>query len=129
MFSGWALFGFQVQGSWLLLTGTGLLATASFTAISILCGSRTASTATYNGINNLLTLPMMMMAGVWFARSGFPDWLSAIVDFLPLTAAVDALRRICLEGASMAQVGFELGVLAFYCVFGTVAGKFSFRWY
>lgn len=129
LFAGWCLFGFQVQGSWLDLLVTAAIATASFTSIGILCGSRTASTATYNGINNLLTIPMMMMAGVWFARSGFPEWLGSIVDFLPLTAAVDALRRICLEGAGLIAIRFELMVLMAYAFICTVAAKLSFRWY
>ena len=129
IFTGQLLFGFQVQGSWWNLLGTAILATASFTSIGILCGSRTASTATYNGVNNLLTLPMMMLAGVWFARSGFPDWLASISDFFPLTAAVDALRKITLEGASLVTVGPELAILTAYTIACTVLARITFRWY
>ena len=129
MLAGWCLFDFSVQGRWFDLIAASVVATASFTSIGILCGARTNSTATYNGLNNLLTLPMMMMAGVWFARTGFPGWLTAIVDFFPLTAAVDALRKICLEGAGLVQVSFELCVLLGYCLICTVVSKVSFRWY
>lgn len=129
MFAGWLLFGFQVQGHWWAMVSVAVLATACFTSIGILCGSRTASTATYNGINNLLTLPMMMLAGVWFARTGFPDWLFAISDYFPLTAATDALRKIALEGAGLIAVGWEISVLLIYTLVCTVLAKMSFRWY
>lgn len=127
--AGMLMFGFQVQGNWLSLLVVGLVGTASFTSLGILCGSRTANTSTYNGINNLLTLPMMMLSGVWFSRVHFPDWLAAIVEFLPLTACVDALRRVALEGVGLASLGFELGLLAFYTALCTVLAKVSFRWY
>ncbi|NRA43967.1 MAG: ABC transporter permease [Oligoflexales bacterium] len=127
--AGMLMFGFQVQGNWLSLITVGLLGTASFTSLGILCGSRTANTSTYNGINNLLTLPMMMLSGVWFSRAHFPDWLASIVEFLPLTACVDAIRRVALEGVGLASLGFELGILAFYTVACTVFAKMSFKWY
>ena len=127
--AGMLMFGFRVQGNWLSLIAVGLLGTASFTSLGILCGSRTANTSTYNGINNLLTLPMMMLSGVWFSRVHFPDWLASIVEFLPLTACVDALRRVALEGVGLASLGFELGLLAFYTVVCTIFAKISFRWY
>ncbi|MFK7822558.1 MAG: ABC transporter permease [Oligoflexales bacterium] len=127
--AGMLMFGFRVQGNWFSLIAVGLLGTASFTSLGILCGSRTANTSTYNGINNLLTLPMMMLSGVWFSRVHFPDWLASIVEFLPLTACVDALRRVALEGVGIANLSFELGLLAFYTVICTVFAKLSFRWY
>ena len=127
--AGMLMFGFRVQGNWLSLLTVGILGTASFTSLGILCGSRTANTSTYNGINNLLTLPMMILSGVWFSRVHFPDWLASVVEFLPLTACVDALRRVALEGVGLASLGFELGLLAFYTVVCTVFAKLSFRWY
>ena len=126
---GMLFFKFRIQGSFLHLVTVGLLATACFTSLAILCGSRTANSATYNGINNLITFPMMMLSGIWFSRSRFPDWLDSLVNFLPLTACVDGLRKIALEGAQLSHLSFELGILAFYTVLWTVSAKITFRWY
>ena len=123
------LFDFKVQGTWTDVILVGLLSTATFTAIAILCGSKTSNTSTYNGINNLITIPMMMVSGIWFSRANFPDWLSHIVDFLPLTACVDALRKVTLEGQSLSHLTFEVALLAGYALICTVAAKINFRWY
>ena len=123
------LFGFELQGHWLHYIVVALIATASFTSLGILCGSKTANTSTYNGINNLITLPMMMVSGIWFSRAHFPEWLSNIIDYLPLTACVDALRKIALEGAHIENLVYEVMILSFYTVVCTIAAKVNFRWY
>lgn len=127
--AGFLMFGFKIQGSYLALIGFSFLGTASFTALAILCASRTANPAAMNGMTNVISLPMMMMAGVWFSRSHFPDWLASAVKFLPLTALVDGVRRIALEGAGIMSLGFECGILLAYAVISVVTAKLVFRWY
>lgn len=129
MITGILLFGFQVQGNWLSFLIVGLVGTACFTSLSILCGAKTNNTSTYNGINNLITLPMMMLSGIWFSRNHYPDWLEGILGYLPLSACVDALRKVSLEGASLSQVSPELLLLLAYGLICTVVAKVNFRWY
>ncbi|MFK7872980.1 MAG: ABC transporter permease [Oligoflexales bacterium] len=129
MIAGWLFFGFQVSGSWCLFALLCVLGTAAFTALSILCGARTANSAAYAGMNNLVTLPMMILSGVWFSRHSFPEWLSFICDLLPLTPLVDGLRRVALEGADMAAVQSEMLILVVYTVGATALTKKIFRWY
>ena len=78
---------------------------------------------------NLIILPMMILAGIWFSKSHFPDWLATIASFLPLTALVDGLREIALEGASLASLGFEISVLLGYGIFASIASMRIFKWY
>lgn len=129
LLAGFLMFGFKIQGSYLYLIGFSFLGTAAFTALAILCASRTANPAAMNGMTNVISLPMMMMAGIWFSRSHFPDWLATGVKFLPLTALVDGVRRIALEGAGIMSLGFECAVLVVYAVASIVAAKLVFRWY
>lgn len=85
--------------------------------------------AVMNGMTNLISVPMMIVAGVWFARSNFPDWIANPAAFLPLTALVDALRRIALEGAGLASVTTHIMILSVYLVGATLAARRLFKWY
>lgn len=127
--AGFVLFDFHIYGSkfdfFLLI----LLGTGAFTAIGILAGSKTKNTSAYNGMVNLLSLPMMLLAGVWFSKTYFPSWLADIAQYLPLTALVDALRSIALEGATLGSVSFEILVLLGYGIASAVTAGKIFRWY
>ena len=95
----------------------------------MLCGSRTANMAVMNGTTNLITVPMMFLAGVWFSRHNFPDWMATATRFLPLSALADGLRKIALEGEGLAGVGVEAGILALYLCVCTVLARRFFKWY
>lgn len=105
------------------------LGTAAFGAISVLCGSRTSNAATMNGMTNLISLPMMLVSGVWFSRGNFPEWMSIPAGYLPLSALVDGLRRIALEGGNLGAVGKEALILLIYTVLAGTGAKILFRWY
>jgi ABC-type multidrug transport system permease subunit len=85
--------------------------------------------AVMNGMTNLVSVPMMIVAGVWFARSNFPDWIADPAAYLPLTALVDALRRIALEGAALGSIMHQIMILFAYLVVATLAAKRLFKWY
>ncbi|SMF45892.1 ABC transporter permease [Pseudobacteriovorax antillogorgiicola] len=129
MICGFLLFDFKVFGNLGSYLFVAILGAGAFTAISLTCAARTKSIPTIGGVVNLITLPMMMLSGVFFSKNNFPESFQTIIDFLPLTALNDALRKIALEGQGLAQVGFELGVLAVYLVVGTVVSNRLFKWY
>lgn len=129
LLAGFLIFGFKTVGSYVALLTFAFLGTAAFTSLAILCASRTANPAAMNGMTNVISLPMMLVAGVWFSRTNFPDWLGEIVQYLPLTALVDGLRRITLEGASLSSLVFESVILFAYASVSTIAASKLFKWY
>jgi ABC-2 type transport system permease protein len=64
-----------------------------------------------DGLLNLMSWPMMILSGVWFSLEGTNIWAQRVAELLPLTHMVDAARRIMLDGAGLAEVGFEIGIL------------------
>lgn len=79
-------------------------------------------------IANLITLPQFLLAGTFFPISNFPTWLQPVSRFLPLTYLNDALRKISFEGASIFDVGPEIGIL---CIWGVIVYAIAikvFRW-
>ena len=73
---------------------------------------------------------MWIASGVFFSASRFPEVVQPFVQALPLTALVDALRAVILEGASLAspQVASELGILAAWGILPFVLALKIFRW-
>lgn len=123
------LFAFELHGRWLDFALFATLGAAAFTALGLLLASRTANAAAMNGMTNLITLPMLIVSGVWFSRSHFPDWLANGVRWLPLTALTDGLRRIALEGAGLVSLSFELSILASFFMVCAIVTVPLFKWY
>jgi ABC-type multidrug transport system permease subunit len=71
---------------------------------------------------------MMLLSGVWFSLEGAPAWLRAIAEALPLTQMLKAARAVMLDGAGLAEVAPQLGVLAGMAVLFLAVAAAGFRW-
>ena len=77
---------------------------------------------------NIITLPMMLLSGVFFSRTNLPEVVRTITDFFPLTYLADGMRSIAIDGATLAQVTPQLiGLLAWSVISCFLAVKL-FRW-
>jgi ABC-2 type transport system permease protein len=121
-------FGTLVQGSYAAVGLVALLGAGSFAGLGLLVGARIDNTEVAQGWMNFIQLPMWVLSGAYFTNERFPSWLQPIVQALPLTALVDALRAIYNQGATLAGVASELFILAAWGVlsFGLAAKRF--RW-
>lgn len=122
------LFDVRVQGalpSFFLVAAAGAL---SFGGLGLLVASRAQNSETAGGLMNLVTLPMMVLSGVFFAASHFPAWMQPLVRALPLTAVIDGLRGIAIDGTSLWTLGGPLLVLAVWGVGAFVLALRLFRW-
>lgn len=129
MITGFAIFHFKIYGSYASFIAFTILGAAAFTSIALLCASRTRSTPMIAGLTNLISLPMMMLSGVFFSKNNFPEWLRTAADYLPLTAFNDGLRKIALEGLSLPHIGFEIAVLSCYLIIPAILSTRLFKWY
>ena len=62
------------------------------------------------------------------SSSNFPDVVQPFIQALPLTALVDALRGVILEGAPLARLWPELAILAAWTVVPFTIALRIFRW-
>jgi ABC-type multidrug transport system permease subunit len=123
------LFGVQVQGSWLALIAMYLAGNLAFGGIAVWMGSRTANTQVGNGLLNAITMPMMILSGIFFSYYHFPTWLVSIVQVLPLTLLADGLRRVVIENAGLTQVAVPALVLAGVGLICFMVGLKTFKWF
>jgi ABC-2 type transport system permease protein len=77
---------------------------------------------------NLLMLPMLVGSGVFFSIERFPASVQPLLRVLPLTALIDALRAIVLEGQQLAAQWPRLAVLVAWTAFSYLVGLRIFRW-
>jgi ABC-2 type transport system permease protein len=111
------LFGVTIQGNILLAFFMLLLGIFSFIGIGILAISMSGDQASSTMIVNLLMFPMMFLGGVFYPIQQMPWFMQTISQFIPLTYAADAMRKIMLLNAGIGDVMTQIVILV---VFGIV---------
>jgi ABC-2 type transport system permease protein len=122
-------FGTRITGSIPAFITVFLAGIFAFAGIAVLMASRTSKTEVANGLVNAITLPMMILSGIFFNYHNFPDWAVPIIQVLPLTLVADSIRSIFIEGAAFMEV---LRPVLILCAIGLVAftaGLRAFKWY
>jgi ABC-2 type transport system permease protein len=122
------LFGVRVAGSLLSFLLVALFGALAFGGVGLLVASRAQNSETAGGLMNLVTLPMTVLSGVFFSASHFPGWMQPMVRLLPLTAVIDSLRAISIDGVSMWSLGGPMLVLAVWGVVAFALALRIFRW-
>jgi ABC-2 type transport system permease protein len=105
------IFGVTIQGSILLVFGLLLLGVFSFVGLGIVVTSFTKDQETAQMLMMTLMFPMMFLGGVFFPIQQMPWYMQTISQFLPLTYASDALRKVMVLGAGVPQISTELIIL------------------
>lgn len=66
-----------------------------------------------------------LLGGVYYPTHVIPSWVERISALVPLTYGLRALRRVLLEGASLRDVGSDLGMLLLIIALLFVAGSYA----
>ncbi len=125
---GTLMFHMPIRGNLALVILIDLLGALAFAGIGLLVGSRATTTETVSGLMNLVMLPMWLCSGVFFSSDRFPSSVQPLIQALPLTQLVGALRRVILEGAGLPDVASALAILAVWAVGTFVLALRFFRW-
>jgi ABC-type polysaccharide/polyol phosphate export permease len=124
----YASFGVGIAGSaldYVVLVSLGSLA---FSSMGVLLASRTDNVEVLSGMVNAASLVQLVASGVFFSTARFPEWSLGLLRLMPLTALVDALRGVAIEGRSLLELPMELAVLTAWTVIAGVLGLRRFRW-
>lgn len=122
------VFGVPILGPLSALLVLAMLGGFAFTALGLLIASRSRTTEGVQGWMNLVSVPMWVLSGVFFSSEHFPAVMQPAIAALPLTAAVDAMRAIMLEGAGLLGVAGEVAVLTAWGMACVAIALPIFRW-
>ena len=122
------VFHVPVHGSLIALGLFCVLSSMSFCALGLLIASRVQTIEAASGMTNAVMMPMWICSGVFFSAQRFPNLMQPLIKALPLTAVIDALRANMLQGATMAQLAPQAGVLSAWLVVCFFVALKMFRW-
>lgn len=122
------LFDVRMVGNLGAFVLVGLLGSLSFGGLALFIISRASTTETANGLMNLASMPMMVLSGVFFSSSNFPDWMQPVVQLLPLTALNDGLRAIMTDGAPLLSLWPQVLVLGVWGLVPFLLALRYFKW-
>jgi ABC-2 type transport system permease protein len=121
-------FGVPVRGGIIDLALVAIVGSMAFSAIGLLIASRARTIEAVSGLMNFVMMPMWILSGVFFSADRFPDSVQPIIQALPLSALVDALRASMLQGASLVVLWPQLLVLCLWLVVAFTVAMRLFRW-
>lgn len=122
------VFDVRIQGSLVALGVIALVGGLTFAVMGLLLASRAESPQVVSGLINVVSFPMYLCSGVFFASTKFPDAIQPVIRALPLTALNDALRAVMIDGASLASVSDKVAVCGAWGVGCFVLALRLFKW-
>lgn len=122
------IVGFRMYGSYLDLFLVLLAGTLCLISLGLIIAARMASEEAANGVLNLITIPMMILSGVWFSLEGSSPIVQKLSLLLPLTHFNNAARAIMLDGAGLVDVSGSLLTLAGMTAACLLVAAYLFRW-
>ncbi|MBO9203615.1 MULTISPECIES: ABC transporter permease [Niastella] len=77
---------------------------------------------------NLFMFPQYFLSGTFFPKGLLPESMQVIINYLPLTALNDAMRKVSFEGMHLLGVGKEITILIVWCLLAYSILIRIFRW-
>lgn len=125
---GMLVFEVPMRGSLAVFATICVAGTLMFGAIGLLIASRARTLEGASGLMNVVMLPMWVGSGIFFAATNFPDTVQPLIQALPLTALVDAMRATMLQGGGLAAVGGEMAIMLGWLALCFTLALRLFRW-
>ncbi len=121
------VYGANIHGNILWLFLIVAFANTVFLNIGFIISAWASSPRAASGMGNAIAIPMMFFAGTFFPTSSLPAFLPEMVQLLPLTPMLDAMRGVAIDGRELWEVWRELAMLAGWLLVSSVAAIKLFR--
>ncbi|MBU1148670.1 ABC transporter permease [Patescibacteria group bacterium] len=121
------LYDVQIFGSYLYIYLLSFLGTIIFLNLGFSVAGWAKSVNAAESMSNVIAMPMMFLSGVFFSPEMLPSWAYAVTKYLPLSPLIEALREIANNGAGLADVTSQLGIILIWVVVTFLIAWKSFR--
>jgi ABC-2 type transport system permease protein len=125
---GWLVFKIHIRGNPVYILAMIIIGSLAFLALGFLIASVARTIKTAQIASNVVSFPMMFLAGVFFPLAILPNFLAVIAKCLPLYYLGDGLRKVMIMGKGLGAVWVDILVLV---VFGAICFLLSlklFKW-
>ncbi|MFB3906411.1 MAG: ABC transporter permease [Acidobacteriota bacterium] len=122
------IFQVPIRGSIFAISVVAFLGSLAFCGLGLLAASRAQRIETISGIMNVVMLPMWLCSGIFFSSERFPDFMQPMIQALPLTQVINALRAVILEGHSLLSQAMPMAILLAWAAVSFALALKWFRW-
>ncbi len=105
-----------------------LLTAAAFAGLGMCAAGLTVAFKRAEAVPSFIANVSLFLGGVWYPIDVLPPWLQTVAQALPLTHALEAMRRSMLAGASIRAVLPSLAALLATALVLVPLGLLAFRW-
>ena len=105
-----------------------VLGAATFAAMGLGVTALVRSSEGSSAVINAVYLPMAIISGTFFSPKGYPGFLSAIANVLPLTHYTKLTRDVMLRNHHLWSESGAIGVVVLWGAIGLVGAIRGFRW-
>lgn len=121
------LFNGYIYGNVLRVFVLVLFANIIFLNIGFIAGAMAKRVEAANGFASAIAIPIMFLSSVFFPTENLPSVLSQIVQYLPLTPLLEALRGVTLEAEPLWVYSWEFGILGIWIIVTSVVAIRVFK--
>ncbi|MFA7248824.1 MAG: ABC transporter permease [Dehalococcoidia bacterium] len=100
--------------------------TVIFLNIGVIIAGRVHGRGAVEGAANAVTMPMMFLSGSFFPTTSLPAAVQPLVELLPLTHMLHAMRALALDNESLVQQWPALLVMTAWMAGTLILARFSF---
>jgi len=108
------LFGVTIHGNILLVALLLVLGIFSFVGLGILVSAIATEQETATQLLFMFQFPMLFLSGVFFPIALMPNIMQKIAEVIPLTYAINAIRKVMVLGAGFSAVRTEFLILLLF---------------
>ncbi|KPK42165.1 MAG: hypothetical protein AMJ78_03435 [Omnitrophica WOR_2 bacterium SM23_29] len=125
---GWLVFGFDISKiNYLSAFAILILTVLSFSGLGMLSASFIIVFKKGDPLNFIFSGLSRFLGGVYFPITILPLWIRNISFLLPITYALDAMRKAVLNNAGLLSLGHDIACLLIFIVFLLPLGILSFK--
>lgn len=128
---GYFVFGFTLVNGWVTVIEMllfSLFGLGIFMGIGFIISGVVQNEHSVTPVANTLTLPQILLCGLFFPIERYPHWLQGFCHILPLTFFVDGLRKIAFDGLHFWELPVQTGGLLLWTAVVGVWAVRAFRW-
>lgn len=122
------VFKANVVGSYLNLIVLVVIGSITFLCIGFAISTLSKTAEAASNLGSAVSFPMMFLSGTFWPREMIPAALQPVINLLPLTPLVDAMRSVTTQASSLAAHAGGILYLLCWAVVAVALATWRFRW-